>query len=79
MARVRYEIGLLFFTGVLSVLPAVAQASDANINPDFLTKRWQASWISHPTASPKDYGVYHFRRTFDLDSQPEKLIIHVGG
>ncbi len=77
MARVRYEIGLLFFTGVLSVLPAVAQASDANINPDFLTKRWQASWISHPTASPKDYGVYHFRRTFDLETQPEKFIIHV--
>jgi hypothetical protein len=56
---------------------AAAQASDANINPDFLTKRWQASWVSHPTASPKDYGVYHFRRTFDLETQPEKFIIHV--
>jgi hypothetical protein len=54
-----------------------AQSSDVNINPDFLTKRWQASWVSHPTASPKDYGVYHFRRTFDLETQPEKFIIHV--
>ncbi|MGA2323200.1 MAG: alpha-L-rhamnosidase C-terminal domain-containing protein [Sedimentisphaerales bacterium] len=73
----RYEIGLLFFAGILFILPAVAQASDVNINPDLLTKRWQASWVSHPTASSKDYGVYHFRRTFDLDSQPEKFIIHV--
>jgi hypothetical protein len=56
---------------------ATAQASDVNINPDLLTKRWQASWVSHPTASLKDYGVYHFRRTFDLNSQPEKFIIHV--
>ena len=57
--------------------PVVAQSSDVNVNPDLLTKRWQASWVSHPTASPKDYGVYHFRRTFDLETQPEKFIIHV--
>jgi hypothetical protein len=56
---------------------AVTQASDVNINPDLLTKRWQASWISHPTASLKDYGVFHFRRTFDLNSTPEKFIVHV--
>ena len=54
-----------------------AQSSDVNINPDLLTKRWQASWVSHPTASLKDYGVYHFRRTFDLNSTPEKFVIHV--
>jgi len=68
---------IIFLAGVIFILPAVAQASDVNINPDFLTKRWQASWVSHPTASPKDYGVYHFRRTFDLETQPEKFIIHV--
>jgi alpha-L-rhamnosidase len=77
MTSIRRKIGLLFFTGILFILPAVVRASDVNINPDFLTKRWQTSWVSHPTASPKDYGVYHFRRTFDLDSQPEKFIIHV--
>ena len=66
-------LAISFFIGT----PVFAQSSDANINPDLLTKRWQASWVSHPTASPKDYGVYHFRRTFDLDSQPEKFIIHV--
>ncbi len=55
----------------------VARPSDVNVNPDLLTKRWPASWISHPTASLTDYGVFHFRRTFDLESQPEKFIIHV--
>ena len=75
----RREIGLIFFAGVLSILPAVAQASDVNINPDLLTKRWQASWVSHPTASPKDYGVYHFRRTFDLENRKEKRRGAAGG
>jgi alpha-L-rhamnosidase len=62
---------------VFIVTSAIAQASDVNINPDLLTKRWQANWVSHPTASLKDFGVFHFRRTFDLDTQPERLVIHV--
>jgi len=62
---------------IFFVASTFAQSSDVNINPDLLTKRWQASWVSHPTASPKDYGVYHFRRTFDLETQPEKFIVHV--
>jgi len=73
----RCEIGLLFFAGVIFILPAVGRSSDVNINSDLITKRWQASWISHPTASLKDYGVFHFRRTFDLNSTPEKFIVHV--
>ena len=48
---------------VLMGTPAVAKPLDVNINPDLLTKRWQASWVTHPTASLKDYGVFHFRRT----------------
>ncbi|MGA2070859.1 MAG: alpha-L-rhamnosidase C-terminal domain-containing protein [Sedimentisphaerales bacterium] len=69
---------ILFLTTIVFIeVSAIAQASDVNINPDLLTKRWQVSWVSHPTASLKDYGVFHFRNTFDLDSTPEKLVIHV--
>ena len=68
---------MLLIMSVFAGVSAVAQSSDVNINPDLLTKRWQASWVSHPTASLKDYGVFHFRVTFDLDSTPEKLVIHV--
>jgi hypothetical protein len=49
MKKVRYEIGLLLFVGVLFILPAVTHASDVNINPDLLTKRRQASWVSYHT------------------------------
>lgn len=61
----------------LTNFSVVGRPSDMNINPDLLTKHWPASWISHPTASLKDFGVFHFRRTFDLKSQPEKFVIHV--
>lgn len=34
-------------------------------------------WISYPTASVTDYGVYHFRKTFKLEKVPDTLIVHV--
>ena len=44
---------------------------------DLLTRAWSAHWISVPGESPYDYGVYHFRRTFDLPAQPTSFLIHV--
>jgi hypothetical protein len=47
------------------------------INPELLTKKWDAFWITHPTSDSKKFGVYHFRKDFELDSVPKKLVIHV--
>lgn len=38
---------------------------------------WTASWIIPTGIQPKDYGVYHFRKTFDLIEVPSSFIIHV--
>ena len=46
-------------------------------NPDLLTRAWSAHWISVPATSPFDYGVYHFRRTFDLAAAPASFLVHV--
>ncbi len=55
-------------------LPAFAlQAA----NPELLQKVWSARWISVAGASPFDYGVYHFRRSFDLPAPPASFLIHV--
>lgn len=51
----------------------------AEINPQLLHSEWNARWIMHPTASNTDYGVFHFRRTFDLEELPDSFIIHVSG
>lgn len=34
-------------------------------------------WITHPTADPHEYGVYHFRKLFILTVIPQSFIIHV--
>ena len=42
-----------------------------------LSNAQPAPWVSYPSANQTAYGVYHFRKTFDLEKVPEKLVIHV--
>jgi hypothetical protein len=58
-------------------LPVLFILAAAQINPDLLNKPWSAKWISVPGAPPFDYGVYHFRKTFELPSKPDRFVIHV--
>ena len=72
------KLHLLFFCALILITTFVgAQSSDSNINPDLLEKTWKARWIFHPTASGTGYGVFHFRKTFELKEQPESFVIHV--
>lgn len=47
------------------------------INPRLLENQWDASWVACPEVSRKDYGVFHFRKTISLESQPDNFVIHV--
>jgi len=58
------------------------QESQVNINydgKDFfrLKHAWKAQWITHPTESTLDYGVFLFRNTFSLTYVPSEFIVHV--
>ena len=44
---------------------------------DLVNRSWPASWITHPTASTKEYGVFHFRKSFDLPTKPASFVVHV--
>ena len=39
--------------------------------------KYSAPWISYPSANVTQYGVYHFRKSFDLEKVPNELVIHV--
>lgn len=41
------------------------------------TTTWEAKWLVHPTASARQYGVYHFRKTISLPQKPGTFIVHV--
>jgi hypothetical protein len=36
-----------------------------------------AAWVSPPGVPLDSFGVFHFRRTFDLPAQPERFVVHV--
>ncbi len=61
--------------------PHKIQAQQQNnlkkINPALLSGSWPAEWVTHPEASPKEYGVFHLRKTIDLASVPQDFIVHV--
>ncbi len=44
-----------------------------------LRREWTAKWIAVPKAPKTEYGVYHFRKTFDLASRPERFLVHTSG
>ncbi len=62
---------------LISSFLATAPSNTPQINPQLLQQRWPAKWITHPTASTKNYGVFHFRKRFTLAGKPEQFLIHV--
>src|SRR5665647_1363994 len=64
---------LLLFVLAAGCLKCLSQT----ISKDILTKRWDAYWITVPGTSPKEYGVYHFRKTFMLTAKPASFAVHV--
>lgn len=76
----------LVASGVLASGPSASQpATDAPppiaARPDAATvaapTAWTARWIAPTGASPFDFGVHHFRRSFELATAPERFVVHV--
>lgn len=65
--------------GQLSVCARVRGDSAVKSNPELLNRQWTARWINVPDSAPTGYGVYHFRRAFDLASRPASFVVHVTG
>lgn len=70
-----------FFTAIalhFIILNTLAQEIDVKMNsPKGKRHYWKASWITHPTASQYEYGIFHFRNTFDVNKIPDSLIIYL--
>lgn len=62
---------------ILCTLLSSGQLPNGIINPKLKATRWPAQWIKVQNASDNDYGVYHFRKTFELKEKPEHFWIHV--
>ena len=69
------RIAQLLFSLIVS-LSVKAQQTPV-VNPALLNNYWPASWISCPNAPQRDYGIYHFRKSFDLTVKPQTFVINV--
>lgn len=58
------------------LLAASAQAQ-LPVSPALLKGSWPASWVTCPDAAQREYGIYHFRKSFSLGQQPGSFVVHV--
>lgn len=73
------RIPLTLVLGCLVLEPALAapaNPSTPTVAAD-LTRRWPASWIAAAGAPANEFGVYLFRRTFELAGPPARFVVHV--
>ncbi len=57
-------------------LSALASAGQVAAQPNW-ENGWRGQWIADSQAGPKDAGVFHFRREFDLSAKPATFPIRV--
>ena len=70
----------IFFMAVLMAINAQIRLrgyEQDHIAPEFLKGQWKAQWIGVPECDLSDFGVYHFRKTINLEQVPAKFIVHV--
>lgn len=61
-----------------SSLPAAAPAvALPPVNPALLNRPWPAAWCRHPHVPPHETAVYLYRRVLDLETRPERFVLHV--
>ncbi len=66
------------FACLLALLFTAAPGSISDsqtVNAGSLTPVWTASWIRHPDGPQREFGVYHFRKTFTLAAVPQHFVI----
>lgn len=67
-----------FFLFILLFAQTMAAQSNVAINPDLSRFMWSSNWISCPNAPLHEYGVYHFRKTFEVaEKKDTPFIVHI--
>ncbi|WP_295129340.1 alpha-L-rhamnosidase C-terminal domain-containing protein [uncultured Chitinophaga sp.] len=64
------------FTSIFFALWAFTVMAQ-QVNPKLLSGQWPANWIYDASAPARDYGIFHFRKTFELPARPSSFVINV--
>ncbi|MHA4806598.1 family 78 glycoside hydrolase catalytic domain [Flavitalea flava] len=52
-------------------------ASPPAYKSDWVNKYWEASWISAPGKTGREYGVYHFRKSIQIKKNPDSFLVNI--
>lgn len=67
----------LFF--LFFLLESYSKITAQQPSEKIINYRWKAEWIAPQNVNLKEFGVYHFRKSFDLAQKPNSFMINVSG
>ena len=70
------RLRFVLVVGLLSLLSFPSFSLSQTINPDLLRESWRAQWITYPDGPQREFGVFHFRKTFRLEKIPANFVIN---
>jgi len=73
----RFSVFLLIIISLLSVFGQENPSGTNYGSWENIKHAWAGWWISHPNVPDTEYGVFHFRKEFQLESIPDQFIVHV--
>jgi hypothetical protein len=74
----RAVVSMLVLALAVPTLPAVARAQGPDsVNAALLRHPWSAPWVVPPGVPGDSFGVFHFRRVFELREKPARFVVHV--
>lgn len=76
--RLASPFGIPVLTFLLVLAPGSLSNPQAK-NSELLNRRWKALWIVCPHGPRREFGVFHFRKTFSLPSVPGRFVVHASG
>lgn len=72
-----FWIGAVLFTRSVLAQTATNGPGQSTIPSRWQTGFWDARWLVHPGSPGRQYGVYHFRKSFALTQVPSRFVVHV--
>ncbi|MCK5906074.1 MAG: alpha-L-rhamnosidase N-terminal domain-containing protein, partial [Flavobacteriales bacterium] len=68
---------LLIFSVSIFAQESTVETNKEGKDISLMKHTWKAQWVTHPTESTLDYGIFNFRREFELETVGEKYIVYV--
>jgi alpha-L-rhamnosidase len=71
----KFKINLVMLCILVRI--CIANGQTKKVNPQLLKGSWPAFWISQPNTQQREYGIYHFRKSFALAIVPSSFVVNV--